>query len=286
MTSPNRHPELSVSIVNYNTRDTTIKAISALKESISQIDSEAILVDNGSTDGSVEAIRDLFPDIQIITNKENRYFTYAHNQAFRLSLGQYVLIMNSDLLPNQTALEALVDLLRKDSKAGAVGCMVLHEGRRPRRTIWTQPGLLDLMRSLHPWRFLIPHPRPVSLNGITDSANATVISDSFLLVRKDVLDAIGLYDESFKLYYTEDDLCARIHKHGYGIVFRDDLTVNHLSGMSVGKVSRLRIAWLFLHDMWTYATKHLGFAAAVLLLPGMTLHLVWIALSALFRRPR
>lgn len=275
---------LSISIVSYNTRETTAKAIKALESSLDSVDSEIIVVDNGSTDGSIEEIKELFTSIRIISNSRNRYFTAAHNQAFDASNGRYFLIMNSDIIPNPAAIMGMLSTMDSDNTIGAVGCRVIHEGAK-RKTAWHQQKPFDLLSSLYPIAFVLANKRGGNIgfsNGSVGSNPVEVVSDSFLMIRRSAIGEYGrLYDESMRLYFTEDDLCTRIRTHGLVISYRDDLSVRHLSGQSVKKLSKCKIARIYISDMWNYATKYFGLLRSTMLIAPMILHFIWVCLSSL-----
>ncbi len=118
--------DLSITIVNYNTKDLLRQCIKSIYENTKSITFEIIVVDNASTDGSVDMLKKEFPDVKIIANKENLFFTRAHNQALRISNGRYLMILNSDTIILDSAFDKLVKFMDNNPQCGACGPKLLN----------------------------------------------------------------------------------------------------------------------------------------------------------------
>jgi GT2 family glycosyltransferase len=118
--------DISIIIVNWNTRELLCQCLGSIQETSSGIAYEMIVVDNGSTDGSVRAVREAFPLVRLIANTENLGFARANNQGIRASRGQHILLLNSDTLVRPGALAALVRFLNQHSDVGIVGPELLN----------------------------------------------------------------------------------------------------------------------------------------------------------------
>ena len=118
-------PDLSIVIVNWNTREMLGGCLTSARAGLQGITAEVIVVDNASSDGSAGMVADAFPEVTLIRNAENRGFAAANNQAFELARGRHILLLNSDTLVHGTVLADSVDYLDAHPKAGAMGCRVL-----------------------------------------------------------------------------------------------------------------------------------------------------------------
>ena len=121
--------DISVVIANWNTRELLRKCISSIYEKTKKVRYQIIVVDNGSQDNSKEMLREEFPDVRIIANKENRGFSRANNQGIRKSTGRYVLLLNSDTEFNNDVLSIMVNFLDRHPNIGASGCKLLNTDR-------------------------------------------------------------------------------------------------------------------------------------------------------------
>jgi len=117
--------DLSIVIVNWNTRDLLAQCLHSVYNTTSNLDFEVIVVDNASTDGSPEMVRQAFPDVSLIANTENLGFAKANNQAIRRSRGRYVLLLNSDAFVRENTIECMVAFMDGHPEAGMAGCKLL-----------------------------------------------------------------------------------------------------------------------------------------------------------------
>lgn len=269
-------PDLSVSIVSYNTREHLERCVASVLAAKPALDVEVIVVDNASSDGSVERIRERFPEVRVIANAENRFFTAANNQAFAVSTGRHVLILNSDVEVGAGALRTMVDYLDRHADAGAVTCRMVWPDGRLQRTCCAHAGVRTALLDFTFLRRLIPSVRQRDWDRVyyasweRDSDRDVVVApDSCLMIRREVLDRVGPYDERFKLYYTENDLCERIGAAGLRVVFLAGAQVTHAESTSVRKAGVRRIRGIYRADMWEYYRRESGLLAAIVLMTAI-----------------
>jgi GT2 family glycosyltransferase len=198
---------------------------------------EVIISDNGSTDGSVDFIRQNFPQVRILENRANLRFAKGNNVGIQASRGEYVLILNPDTIIHDGTLDKMVGYAEKHAEAGAFGCKVLnvdgtYQGcARPPYTLrseWCAALYLGWLAHLSEWF----HPGVyVGWEGDTERTVGW-LAGCFILIRGDLLKTIGGFDEQFFYYYEDTDLCRRVWDSGHPILYTPDFAITHLKGQS------------------------------------------------------
>lgn len=228
-------PVLSIVIVSWNTRALLSACLQSIARS-TRLSHEVWVVDNGSADGTVELVRQAFPNVRLIANAENRGFAAANNQALRLTQGDYVMLLNPDTVVHDGALDAMVAFMQARSGVGAVGCRLLNEDgslQPSAHNFYTPWGSLlenRLATWLWPWR----HPHTPWLAFFDHSRARPVgwVCGAALMVRRTVLREVGLLDEAFFMYGEEVDWQLRMHRAGWPVHFLAHATITHLGGGS------------------------------------------------------
>ena len=259
MQSTNPQPaacDLSIIIVNWNTREMLAECLSSLERAnvgtCKRSNVETFVVDNASTDGSAGMVRQRFPWVRLIENAENVGFARANNQAISQSQCRYVLLLNSDAQLRVGLLESMIQHLEADPTTGITGvCQVFPDGRSQFcygrfPTLWREArALLGLHRwDLSPLRRL-DTPRPVDW-----------VSGACLMVRREVLEQIGLLDETFFMFGEEVDLCYRATEAGWKVCLVPSPPLLHVRAGSTGKTPE-RILRLYRGKL-RYFQKHQG----------------------------
>lgn len=253
--------DLSVIIVNYNVKYFLEQCLHAVERACEGIETEVIVVDNNSVDGSVGEIRRKFPRVRMIENKENLGFSKANNQAIRESTGRYVLLLNPDTVVEEDTFRKCISFMESHPDAGALGVKMidgkgefLPESKRalptPTVSFYKMFGLSTLFpRSRRFGKYHLGH-----LN-MDETHQVDVLAGAFMFIRRSVLDEVGLLDESFFMYGEDIDLSYRITKAGYGIYYYPETTIIHYKGESTKKGS-LNYVRLFYQAMIIFAGKH------------------------------
>jgi GT2 family glycosyltransferase len=256
--------DLSICVVNFNTCEILGRTLRAAQRDAAGLKSELIVVDNGSRDGSGPMVRERFPEARLIENEENRFFSAGNNQAISASTGRYVLILNSDaeILPG--TLGELVGSMESHPGAGAVSArMLFPDGRLQRNCarFLTFPYLLlenTFLGMLLPRRR--GHLRQWRGYAEWDRESERLVDvapGSFLLVRREAIAAVGAFDESLRLYFSDDDWCWRLTSRGFPVRYLPIGGVVHPEGASIRRIRRLARR-IYFEDMSTYAAKHFG----------------------------
>lgn len=251
--------KLSIVIVNWNTREMVLGCLLSIYQNIApQLQSrlETIVVDNCSTDGSRQAIRQKFPSARLIENDVNVGFARANNQAIEQSTGQYVLLLNPDTKVKPGALETMVDFLERHPGAGAVGARILNPDGSLQTSCYPAPSVsrelwyllhLDSIWSYATYRmdeWAVDVPRAVdSLMG------------ACLMLRSTALIEVGLLDGAFFMYSEEVDLCLRLRKAGWNLFWVPHAEVMHYGGQSTKQVATPMFLQLYQSKI-QYFRKH------------------------------
>lgn len=226
--------DVSVIIVNYNTKGLVSDCIDSIFSNTSGLDFEVIVVDNGSIDGSREVFRD-DGRIKYIFNDENLGFGRANNLGLTAVSGRNVIFLNSDTLLRGNALKTLSDFLDSNPETGACGAnLFTREGAPNQSYMLYRPGIrAELARF-----FEI---KGETFNDSGRPKRVGFISGADLMVRKSVLDKVGAFDPRFFLYFEETELCARIEAAGYGIHSVPEAEITHFGGATIRREDNERI---------------------------------------------
>lgn len=253
--------DLSIIIVNYRTFELTRNTIESVLNSSLSCDYEIIIVDNASGDGSLENLKDFFADesrVRFIPSSVNGGFAYANNLAIRDSNPEYYLLLNSDTIVEDNTLTEALNYIQSHEDVGALGVRVcLEDGQLDKACRRSFPNPTNSFYRL----FHIP-----SHNDSSDNYNLDDLDDSgiyeidcltgaFILMRSKVMDEIGPLDETFFMYGEDIDLCYRIKKAGYKIVYYGKVKITHLKGAS-SKKQKNKLIYEFYRAMYIFYHKH------------------------------
>jgi hypothetical protein len=259
--------DLSVAIVNWNTREMLRECLGSLLQHLSDVEYEVFVVDNGSTDGSVEMVAEYFPTVQVIRNEENKGFACANNQAIRASSGRYVLLLNSDAFVQDNSLQKMVAILDANPQIAIAGARLVYPDGSFQVSHGPLPSLNAERLSLLGLDRLLRKRQPI--NSDTGFIETGTVEGACLIARREALDQFGLIDEDFFFFSEEVDLCYRAHKNGWKVVNIPGTCVVHVAGGSTGIIPR-RIVLLYRGKL-QYFEKHFGIKARKKLYNAMRL---------------
>ena len=264
---------LSVIIVSFNTRAMTLDCLRSLYADIDGLNAEVWLVDNGSTDQTVSAVTEAFPAVRVIANEENLGFGAANNQAMNRSCGKFLLLLNSDAFPLAGAISKLIAYLDANSVTGAVGPRLLNADGSLQRSCWRFPSPMQAWRENLGIASLLPN-HPIFGDyyrwGHDSERQVDFVIGACLLVRREVYEKVGGFDERFFMYAEECDWQRRMADEGWKVAFVPQAEVTHLGGAS-GAGERTRINGHFFDSLDLYTKKHHGFFGLISLRAGMTI---------------
>lgn len=253
--------KLSIIIVNWNTKDLTRDAIQAAYDQTHGFPFEIILVDNASSDGSMELFRSTFPDVVYIQNTENLGFGKANNQGMRIAKGDFIMLLNSDTVIIDGALNKLVQYLDEHPDAMMVGPKVLngdrtfqHACRRKLPTMMESfYHLFGLIKIFKKSKKINAYKRYTDDPNVTEPAEA--LSGAAMMFRSEVFEKTGGFDERFFMYGEDLDLCKQVQDHGWKTMFVHTAEIIHFGGAS-SKKRRTKSIKNFYQAMWVYYKKH------------------------------
>lgn len=279
---------LTVVIVNYNVKYFLEQCLRSVFAATQDLDAEVFVVDNNSSDGSVEWIKNQFPQVKLIANQNNVGFSKANNQAIRLARGEWVLLLNPDTIVPENCFKELLTYCQEHPKLGGLGVKMLDgsgvylpESKRglptPEVAVYKMTGLSKLF-SEHP-RFGAYYHGNLSE---TLPQKVEVLAGAFMWMRKSVLDEIGLLDETYFMYGEDIDLSHRIRLAGYENHYFPYTPIIHYKGESTRKESYSYVKAFYgamIIFAKRYFTKGQAFLLSTLLYPAIIGKAIWAYLS-------
>ncbi len=253
--------DLSVVIVNYNVKYFLEQCLHSVQQAMEGMVMEVFVVDNNSVDGSVGVIRQKFPWVNIIENKENLGFSKANNQAIRESQGRFVLLLNPDTVVEEDTFKKCIAFMDSRPEAGALGVKMINgkgeflpESKRalptPKVSFYKMFGLSALFpRSRRFGKYHLGYLDKEKTHSVE------VLAGAFMFLRMEALNKTGLLDESFFMYGEDIDLSFRITEAGYLNYYFPESTIIHYKGESTKKGS-LNYVKMFYQAMIIFAGKH------------------------------
>lgn len=254
---------------------------------------EVIIIDNASSDGSPRKAAELFPQVRIIRNEENLGFAAANNKAIRLAAVDNVLVLNDDAVLEPGSLGLMLGELNSNSRIGAVGPKLLNpdgsvqKGYTNRRfpnlraVVLSFLKLNQILEKTALTRSIFTLERDSERSGETD-----YLAGACLLARRKALEDVGLFDEGFYFGYEDTDLCLRLKKAGWKIIYVAEATVIHHPSSSFRKLGRSETSAMFLKSLLYYFKKHSSparfFLLRAMLIWAFSLRLVVSSLLTVF----
>jgi GT2 family glycosyltransferase len=281
--------DLSIIIVNWNTRDMLRDCLRSVFGEVWKLKAEVFVVDNGSTDGSADMVMAEFPEVRLIANDVNLGFAAANNQALRVAEGRYLLLLNSDTLVHGDVLLRSKEFLDTDDRVGAMGCRVLNADGSIQPSCGRFPSLLNLLiLTSGLWKLGLPGflDRYQLRNWAHDEVrDVDTLSGCYIMLRREAVEEIGLLDESFYFFGEETDWCRRLRDRRWRVVFAPVGNITHFGGGSSGALRYRRDVMLSsgtvrLHLKYGGRLKASA-AWLILLIFNLSRACYWIACSAL-----
>ncbi len=264
---------VSIVVVSFNTRDMLRRCLESLFGQLHGIRSEVFVVDNASGDRSAEMIAHEFPQVELIRSSVNLGFAGANNLALKRAQARYVVLLNSDAFLKPCALERAIAHMDQEPKVGLGGARLVGKNGSWQPSARQFPSLVNDLLILSGLAGRYPNSgffgRPDhTWDKTNEPTSVDWVPGAFSIIRRDVLQKIGFFDERFFLYYEEVDLCRRVKQAGYQVQYWPDVTVVHLGGESSKTVKTLTVSssgsqlilWR-MRSAFLYYRKHHGYRA-------------------------
>ncbi|TIX48963.1 glycosyltransferase family 2 protein [Alteraurantiacibacter aquimixticola] len=260
MTEQPHAPDVSIIVVNYKTRELTCAAIeTAIRETVSSY--EIILVDNASDDGTVEEVGRRFPQVRILANRDNLGFAMANNQAAEIAQGRYLLLLNSDTVTLDGAIDKLLSFARRTPEARIWGGRTLFGDRTLNETscadrmtlrsvLFSTLGISELFRNS-----TFFNPERIAGWKRDSERQVDIVSGCFFLIERDFWNELGGFDPAFFMFGEETDLCLRAADLGARPRITPEATIIHYGGKSV-QLRAMRATYVYAARM-AIARRHL-----------------------------
>lgn len=285
--------DLSIVIVNYNTKDLLKQTIESVINNTKGIEYEIWVVDNSSKDGSVEMVQEEFKNVKLIASKENLGFPKGNNVAIRKATGRYILLLNSDTKVIGDNLQNCVSYMDQHKEIGALGCKVElpdgtldHACKRgfptPEASLYYFLKLNKIMKNKRKYGAYT-----ASYLGEDEVGEVDALMGAFMMIPRTVIDKIGMLDEEFFMYGEDIDWCYRIKEAGYKIMYYPKEKIIHYKGSS-SKKKKAKTTYEFHRAMILFYRKHYNdkynIFVKVLVYIGVALRMILSMIKNLFKR--
>lgn len=270
---------LSIIIVTWNTRKLTLNCLKSIY-SISDYGMledklEIIVIDNASNDNTAQSIEKDFPRTNLILNDSNRGYAPACNQGMKASKGKYTLLLGSDTELKNNSLISCINFLETTPGAAAAACRLVYPNGKLQGNCKKFPSMMNAVFTYTSLDFLNKDYDMASFN-YDRVREVDQVATTFLMIRKDILDKIGYFDEQYRILYNDVDLCKRIWETGSKIYFIPDAEVVHAGSHSTKK-AKTNVRKIMYNDIYRYYKNNFGFIA-VILIPILFIRLIIVSM--------
>ena len=251
--------ELSIVIVNWNTRDVLEQCLKSIYASQTTKQFDVWVVDNSSSDSSVQMVRESFSRVRLIANEGNVGFAHANNQAINNSSGEYVMLLNPDTVIEKDVIESLANFLNQKPDYGAVGPRLLNPDGTLQVSAYPEPTLFrEFWRMFHLDRFYYIGEYPMEGWSLDHVREVDAMMGACIVIRRKVFDQVGFLDEDFFIYSEEVDLCTRIRNYGWRLAWHPMTKVVHFGGQSTQQISQEMFLQLYQGKIQYFRKHHNG----------------------------
>ncbi|MCX7789403.1 MAG: glycosyltransferase family 2 protein [Chloroflexaceae bacterium] len=241
--------DLSIMLVNWNTRDLLLACLQSIFDYPPSCSYEVWVVDNASEDGSAAAVRTHFPQVHLIENPQKVGFAVANNQIIRASSGRYLIYQNVDTIVHPGLYDRVYAYMEAHPEVGAVGPRTLNADGTLQRSCWRGfPGLRSaLTESLYLWRLFpsLVAKTEISLVSHNEPLPVDHLLGSFIAVPRRVIEQVGMLDEGYPLFFEETDWCMRIQRGGYQVMYFPHAEITHLGQQTQRKYPAATLLLLY-----------------------------------------
>jgi GT2 family glycosyltransferase len=296
--------DLSIIIVNYNSKSVLLSCLDSIVENQYSFSYEVIIVDNSSEE-KINELEHKYPEIVFVYNNSNTGFAAANNIGIKKTKGKYILLLNPDTIVNENSFQPMIRYLENHDHAGIVGCKIFNADGKIERSTHSFPSLLkEFIHANEFIKYLIGYESSLSefLRKILNlksfesywdhnsKREVDHVTGACMMVKREAIERVGLLDEAFFLYNEEVEWSLRFKKEGYKSVFLPESNIIHLFGHSTKqRVQKQTINNLLTEryrGMFYFFQKHYGsaklFALKIIVLQGFSLRLLSNYIKSIF----
>jgi GT2 family glycosyltransferase len=253
--------DLSIVIVSWNTKDLVRDCLNSVKKCTHSITYEVFLVDNNSSDGTVEMVKSEFKDVKLIANKTNNGFAKANNQAVKISDSKYIILLNPDTIVQENALDNMVHYLDEHEDVGIVGCKLLNPDGSLQESCRRFPDLSTYSTILLKLHTLFPNKKCLTEYFMREMNYNTInevdqVMGAALMYRTNVLGEKSYLDEDYWIWFEEVDFCYNVKKKGYKVVYIPDAQIIHYKAQSFNQLLKVKQQKVFNKSLLLYFQKN------------------------------
>ncbi|MFA5029524.1 MAG: glycosyltransferase family 2 protein [Patescibacteria group bacterium] len=252
--------DLSIVIVSWNVKELLNKCLTTISKNSAGLSWEIVLVDNASSDGTVETVRQKFPEVKLIANKQNLGFAKANNLALKEAQGEFILLLNPDTEVLSGSLEKCLAIIKDNPRIGILGCQLLNSDKSVQPSVRRFPRLWPILL------LFLKLPKFFSFKSVNrylakdfdyqKEQTVDQVMGAFMLLPKRVIGEIGPLDERFFIWFEEVDFCRRARQKGYQVFYTPQAQIIHHGGQSFSQQGVINKQWQFFKSAWLYFKKY------------------------------
>ena len=257
-------PDLSVIIVNWNTKELLLNCLESFYRTVKGFTFEIFVVDNGSNDGSPDSVRRKFPEIELIQNQRNLGFARANNEALRRSKGRYALLLNTDVILTNGAVEKLVEFMVHNPTVGVAGGQLINVDGSKQNSFDNFPSLTAEALNKSLLRMLFPQRYPSKRVNYSIPIDVHSVIGACMIVRSRSIQEVGLLDEDYFFFLEETDWCYRMRRRRWRVCHVPQAEIIHLQGRTANLV-RDKAKIEYYRSLYLFFKKHKGVVRSMML---------------------
>jgi hypothetical protein len=261
--------DLSIIIVSWNCKEYLQKCLRSIVSYPPICAYEIVVVDNASSDGTIESVRLLFPEVKIIVNDKNQGFAAANNIALKQCQNRYFLLLNPDTIVFHGALQALVEYADRHSNAWGVGPAIVNADGSPQRTGIRFPNNWNILvetlflDKIFPQSRIFGSHRELYIDPSL-ARKVDYVQGSCLLIKHEAIQIIGMLDEKYFMYFEETDWCYRVHQMGGEVHYISESTIKHYGGSESAHYDSWKVLQ-YHRSLLRYYKKHYSIFSRILI---------------------
>jgi len=256
--------DLTIIIVTWNTKDLLLECLDSVYRCIEDLDFRVVVVDNASVDGSAEAVREHFPQAELIVNEENRGFIKANNQVLPSVSSRYVALLNSDTKLIKGAMETLVDFMDQHPRVGMAAPQYLNADGSKQNSFENFPGLASELLNKSLLKILFPQKYPSKRKTYDTPLAVDSVVGACMTVRTEALERVGYMDEDYFFFLDDTDWSHRMWQAGYEVFYVPQAQIYHVGGAATKKKIPIQTWIEYYRSMYIFFRKNKNFCSWLL----------------------